>query len=265
MSDIIKSSQNKYIKHIKALEAKKYRDEYDEFVIEGIKMLEEAMDYDIHVSLVVFGEEHILSQQMQELYAACRRKGIESIVVTEKLLRELSDTVTPQGVMAVLKKPAHTLEGVVGQERVGLILLDEIKDPGNMGTIIRTADACGLNAVVLSKGCVDLYNPKTIRSTMGSLFHIPVITGADLLQVLQALHDHGIITIGAAPHAAADCFDIVTKGRAAIAIGNEAHGLSKPVMDSLSANAKIPMPGKAESLNAGIAAALMMYEFFIRR
>jgi TrmH family RNA methyltransferase len=146
-----------------------------------------------------------------------------------------------------------------------LIILDEVRDPGNVGTIIRTADACGMSAVVLSKGCVDLYNNKTIRATMGSMFHMPIITEIDIITLIPQLKQQGCAVLGADPYSKISCIEIPPQKYMAVLIGNESKGLREEIKSITTKNITIPMPGQAESLNAGVAAAILMYEFTVRK
>jgi TrmH family RNA methyltransferase len=265
MKEIIKSNTNRTIKYIKSLQIKKYRDEYGRFLIEGEKLLKEALEYKAGISLVLMSESYAATEKHKELEDILVSLNIPIYYADDRLFRETGETETPQGVIAVADKVQFILDDILTKEELCLVLLDEVRDPGNAGTIIRTADACGIDAVLLSKGSVDLYNGKTIRSTMGSLFHIPVIQNVILEEVILKLKDKGVITIGADPHSKESCIDLPNYRKSAIVIGNESLGLGKDVKASLDRNVKIPMPGNAESLNAGIAAAMLMYEFSIRK
>lgn len=137
------------------------------------------------------------------------------------------------------------------------ILLENIQDPGNMGTIIRTADAADADGVFLSKGCVDIYNPKAVRSTMGSIFHLPIFTDVDLKELVNKIN---VETVAAHLKGDKTPYDINMKKGIAIMIGNEGNGLSNELSEKADNLVKIPMPGKAESMNAGVAASIMIYE-----
>lgn len=265
MREVITSSQNKIIKQVKSLHAKKYRDSLKQYIIEGFKLVYEALQYESTFSLILFSEEAIKTTEGIELLRKCDEMNIAVYISEEKLFLESSEMESPQGVLAVLDKQEHELEEIFNQESFILMLLDEVRDPGNVGTIIRTADACGITAVILSKGCVDLYNGKTIRATMGSMFHIPIITEADILELIESLKESDAEVVGADPHSDKSCIGLPRKSRTAIIIGNEAIGLRPEVKAATTQNITIPMPGKAESLNAGIAAAILMYEFAVRK
>lgn len=258
---MIDSSQNKTIKLINSLKNKKDRDSLELFVAEGLRFVEEIPeDYEIVFYAVSqsFVEEH-------DLLMFEKRAVVH--VVADKLFKEISDTTNPQGILAVIKQKKILVEQVIDNalENGFFILAEELNDPGNLGTIVRTADACGCHGVFLSKGSVDVYNPKVLRSTMGSVFHLPVISDVDLEECTRRLKAKGI-TIYAAhlmgqqyPYS----FNLV-KGCSFI-LGNEARGLSDTVAKLADVYVKIPMPGRAESLNASIAAGVLMYEVVRQR
>lgn len=265
MREVITSSQNKIIKQIKSLHAKKYRDNLQQYIIEGYKLIDEALQYDKPFSLVLFSDEAVKSEEGNRLLRKCEEMNIPIYIADDRVFQEASEMDSPQGVLAVLHKQEQDLENIIDRESYILMLLDEVRDPGNVGTIIRTADACGIAGVVLSKGCVDLYNGKTIRATMGSMFHIPVVTDVDMLELIEGLKLAKAEVVGADPHSNVNCVEVPHKERTAIIIGNEANGLRTEVKSAATQNITIPMPGKAESLNAGIAAAILMYEFAVRK
>lgn len=258
---MIDSSQNKTIKLINSLKAKKDRDKLGLFVAEGLRFVEEIPDdYDIMLYAVSESFEGEIDLTVFEKRAIVH-------LVSDKLFKEISDTTNPQGILAVIRQKKNSIEQVIDSvgENGFFIIAEELNDPGNLGTVVRTADACGCDGVFLSKGSVDVYNPKVLRSTMGSVFHLPVISDVDIEECVQKLKDKGI-TIYAAhlrgqkyPYS----FNLI-KGCSFI-IGNEARGLSDKVAKLADSYVKIPMPGKAESLNASIAAGVLMYEVVRQR
>lgn len=249
---IIESSQNKIVKEVIALKSKKDRDRLGLFVIEGERFIDEIPS-DWIVEYVVVSED----------YKGDFSRFKNVFVVRKNLFDKMSDTVNPQGVLAVLKIKKNTLDSI---DKNGFyVVLDRVMDPGNMGTIIRTADAGGADGVILSKGCVDLYNNKVLRSTMGSLFHLPVYQNVELTEAMDKLKNAGITTIAA--HLEGDKFpySLDLKKGCAILIGNEANGLCDEVSSCADVLVKIPMPGKAESMNASIAGAILIYEVVRQR
>lgn len=265
MNEMIKSSTNKTIKYIRSLHIKKHRDEYGEFIIEGEKLLREALDFKASVSMVLFSQSFTENSKYDELAVVLNRSNIPLYCAEDNIFKEVCETDTPQGVIAVSKKIEFNLLNIISKDELCIILLNEARDPGNAGTIIRTADACGLDAVVMSKGSVDLYNGKTIRATMGSLFHIPVIQNIDTAEIISMLKENKVVTIGADPHSSTSCIELPYYKKSAILIGNESQGIDSEIQAMLDMNVTIPMPGRAESLNAGVAASILMYEFSIRK
>ena len=236
----IESSQNKIIKEINSLKQRKYREQKGLFIVEGERLLSEA-----HPEYVLIKEGYLGNTD-----------GFDTVYTTSAaLFDKIADTISPQGILGVCKIPEHDISDI--PENPFLVILDRITDPGNMGTIIRTADAAGADGVVLSKGCTDPYNLKTIRSTMGSVFHLPVYMDADICELIK---NTDIKTFAAHLKGEKSCFETDMTGGIGILIGNEANGLSDEVSQAADELVKIPMPGKAESMNAAVAAGIMIYE-----
>ncbi len=235
----IQSESNRIIKEINSLRLKKNREKLGLFIAEGERLVKEA-------------EGHIAYTLASQGY----KGDIEpDYTADDRLYGKISDTINPQGILAVCRMRASEF---TGEKKNSLyIALENIQDPGNMGTIIRTADAAGADGIFLSKGCVDIYNPKTVRSTMGSLFHIPIYRNTDICKLLE-----NIEAVSIAAHLKGDKTPYetdMTKGTVII-IGNEANGITDQLAEKADALVKIPMPGKAESMNASVAAAIMIYE-----
>lgn len=178
-------------------------------------------------------------------------------VVERTVFKQISDTVHPQGILAVVQKPCWREEEVLAQKGGRVLLLDGIRDPGNLGTMIRTAEAAGVKAVYMSPDCVDLFNPKVIRSTMGSIFRVPVFS-AELTAVIRRLTEKGTC-VYATSLAAQKSFRDVDLQSAGIIIGSEANGISDEVLRIVPEHIKIPMAGQVESLNAAVSAAILMF------
>ncbi|HPL54878.1 MAG TPA: RNA methyltransferase [Bacillota bacterium] len=265
MKDVIKSSSNNLIKYIKSLRIKKFRDKYGEFMIEGEKLLAEALNYKASVSMVLLSRNYWEKGRHETLSGMLSESHIPLYYTEDNIFKEVCETDTPQGVLAVVRKLEFDLSAVMARDELCVVLLHEARDPGNVGTIIRAADACGLDAVLISKDSVDLYNGKTIRATMGSLFHIPVFQDMDTEETISMLRDGKVITVGSDPRSSISCIELPHYKRTAILVGNESQGLSGKIQALLDVNVKIPMPGRAESLNAGMAAAILMYEISVRK
>lgn len=250
---IIESRNNKTVKEIKSLSDKKYRDELGLFIADGLRFVNEIPNN-------VIIDRIILSETFAEKTDITRYNATaETLIISDKLFSEISETKNPQGIIAVCKKIQYTSKDIIKKDGF-YILAEEINDPGNLGTIIRTAHAAGANGIFLSKGSVDLYNNKVLRSTMGSIFKTPVVQNVNLDEVSKLLHKSSIMIYaahlkGKRNHYQAD----YTKG-CAFLLGNEARGLSDHAVSLCDELIKIPMPGGAESLNASVAAAVLMYE-----
>lgn len=189
----------------------------------------------------------------------------EVLCLTDALFAAVCDTENPQGILTVCKKLDWDADAVLAKKTPFLLLAEELNDPGNLGTVIRTADACGADAVFLSKGSVDLYNPKVLRATMGSLFHVPVFQNIDLHALSEKMQAKQIPLYAA--HLKGDRYPyaLPLQDACAFLIGNEARGLSEDAAALCDAWVKIPMPGQAESLNASVAAGVLLYEVVRQR
>ncbi|MBQ9096827.1 MAG: RNA methyltransferase [Clostridia bacterium] len=252
---MISSASNDFVKHIKKLQAKKsYRRETGSFVVEGLRLVKDGL-FSIHT---------IVMSESFDASLIADLTGKETITVTDKVFKEISDTINPQGVMGIAKMCSVSEEDISG-ENPFIIFCDAVADPGNMGTIIRTADAVGASAVVLGSGCVDLYNPKTVRGTMSSLFNVKIIETGNSIKTLENFKNKGIKIFGTTPSGEKDIYAADFKGPVAVVIGNEANGICGEILDLCDEKLKIPMLGSTESLNASVAAAVTMYEVLRQR
>lgn len=251
---MITSMANQQMKHLTLL-MKKARERKKEqvFVTEGIRMFEEAPR---ELVTAVYVSESFLEK---EEHQRCL-EGYSYEVVSDAVFREVSDTQTPQGILAVVRMPHYELKDLLKKERTHLLVLDSVQDPGNLGTMVRTGEGAGITGIIMNRTTVDLFNPKTIRSTMGSIYRIPYLITDDLLQTMQTLRQEGVSLYAAHLKGQAfyDAFDY-TKA-CAFLIGNEGNGLSDEVAAAADTYLKIPMEGQVESLNAAISASLLMYE-----
>jgi len=236
------------------LEKKKAREKEKRFVVEGEHLVYEAAENIIYV---------LYSAELPAV-AWAKKKGIPAYKVSKKVFELLTSVETPQGVLAVVEKPEYSLKDILAKTDPLIILCIGIQDPGNLGTIIRSADAVSAAGVLLSKGTVDLYNQKVIRSTMGSLFHLPVVEAGEVKEIIKEFKDKGIKLV-AADAEGKNYWQSVLSGPSAILIGNEGAGLPDEILKQCDETVKIPMPGKAESLNAAMAASLIMYEALRQR
>lgn len=255
----ITSTSNSLYKDVKNLKQKKFRDEKGEYLIEGIRFVEEALKAKANIKHLFFDLKLEKLKGGNELLDMAMKTDISLYEVGEHLMEGLSDTENSQGVVAVLPIKAFALNEVINNSK-RLLVLETIQDPGNMGTIIRTADAAGFDGIVALRGCVDIYNPKVLRSTMGSIFHIPVVTNAEMADTVRFIREKGLKSFAAHLKGEKSIYEADMSNGGVIFIGNEASGLSEELSAWANELVKIPMPGKAESLNASVASALFMYE-----
>ena len=254
---VITSKDNETIKHIKKLKEKKYRDEYKEFIVEGIKMVQEAIEEKADIkSIIICDDCKVQDSLSNELKYEIAK--FDCIYVAEKIFSGMSDVINPQGIMAIINKPSNS-ENEIDYTQDTFLLLDNIQDPGNMGTILRTADSLNMSQIIVSKGSSDIYNPKVVRSTMGAIYRIKVVEVDDLVKIVKELKKHKINVYATDLKTDKSIYDVDYK-KSAIVIGNEANGVSERVLDEASVRIKIPMIGKTESLNAAVATSVILYE-----
>ncbi len=251
----IKSSKNDKVKYFKNLKQKKYRTE--EYTVEGKKSVLEALNSKKTVTSLILSESffNVLDFPLPD--------HLPSYILPDSILAQVSSTDTPSGIIATLK--IEKLTDFTPNPEKAYVYCDKISDPGNLGTIIRTADAAGFGGVLLSPECCDLYNPKTVRSSMGSFFHIDIIEDVTV-EKLKSIKDSGFsIFSGVLSDKTINYTDADMKKPTIIVIGNESNGVSQEVIDISTELIKIPILGSAESLNASIAAAIIMYEVVKQR
>lgn len=251
---------------IRSLSKKKTAEESGCFFLEGERAISEVPAGSGNVKTVVVSRSFINGIDENpgrfSMLSGLEKSGAAFVAVTDKIFASLSGTVTPQGIGAVIKRPDNISPEALPETVSRILVLENVQDPGNVGTCIRTADAFGFDAVICSDNCADVYNPKVLRSTVGSLFHIPVIQfRGGIFKLCSILKSKGITVFGADPRGGINSSSPeFTAHKAAVIIGNEANGLSdsaRAVSDKL---VSIQMDGNAESLNAAIAASVLMYE-----
>lgn len=246
----IESTQNALVKHWKKLvTTRKEREQSKEFMVEGFHLVEEALKQPARVL-------HLIVREGIECPSHWQLDGVQKIEVTEAVAVELTDTEASQWIFAHCRQPI--VEEVAWHGWKKLLLVDAVQDPGNIGTMIRTADAAGIDAVVLGKGCADAYNPKTVRSAQGSHFHIPIVKG-DLLEWVAQLQEQSISVLGTGLQQAVLYTELGTQSSFALIVGNEGSGVSPALLEVANQTVKIPMLGKAESLNVAVATGILLY------
>ena len=254
---IISSKENQFIKHIKKLKDKKYRDINNEYLIEGIKLIKEAIQEKAKIKQIVICDECEKTEAIPKdlMYEIAKH---ECIYVTKKLFETLTNVVEPQGILAIIGKSDPKQE--INYNEDIIVALDDIQDPGNLGTILRTVDSIGLTQIIISKGTADVFNPKVIRSSMGAIFRVKVIESEDLKQTLLEIKKHKFELLVTSLQTKKSVYDIKYKKKI-IVIGNEANGVSREIQELSDYKIKIPMLGKTESLNASVATGIILYEY----
>lgn len=259
----ITSIANPRVKIWLALADKKGRDKHKLFLVEGPHLVMDVLrNIALRPDCIVYDQAKGIPSDVSEL--AAMRTDIEWIAVSTEIMRKCTDTVQPQGIFAVLPKLQHDLSVLLEQEQSLVVVADGVQDPGNLGTIIRSADAVGATGVILGRGCVDLYNSKTVRSTMGSILHLPIVE-ADLLTVLPQAQERGVRLVSAALDAVNHCYHMDFRSSTWFIMGNEAKGVSQEVEQHVTHRVLIPMKGKAESLNVAMASTILLYEALRQR
>lgn len=246
----IESKNNSLFKDIKKLKEKKYRIQTGTYLIEGLRFVDEAFKSNAKIEKILYTQEFV----EKHCGFLAEKNDVENVMLSASLLKELSFTGTPQGIMAVVCMENKSL-------RSGdiVVLVDKVQDPGNMGTIIRTAHAVGASGIIATKGTVDIYNDKTLRSTMGSVFYLPVIEDENL-DLVMSLKEEGFKLVVSSLQGSKDFFEEDLSGKIIIAVGNEGNGISDEIYEISDKKVKIPMPGNAESLNVAVATSVMLYE-----
>ena len=256
---MIISDKNKIIKEIIKLKQKKERDKTGKFYIEGERIIDEIPS-SIKIEKYIFSEKFYLQLSDKEKY-----NKAQNIIVEDSVFKKISDTINPQGIMAICHIPKNNIYNIKIEQDSFFVVLDRICDPGNMGTIIRTAEALGANGIFLSKGCVDLYNDKVIRATMGSIFHLPIVDNCDISSLIDYLKDNNVDIVCTYLEGGKPPYEINFKKSLAILIGNEANGVLEEYKNKATSLVKIPMIGKVESMNASISSAIVFYEVLSQR
>lgn len=255
---VISSKENEIIKNIKKLKEKKYRDLNNEYIIEGIKIIQEAIQENAKIKRIIICDDceknSNISQEM--MYEIAK---YECIYVTNKIFTSLTDVKNPQGIMAIVEKN-NVKEEEIDYNQDIIVALDDLQDPGNLGTILRTVDSIGINQILVSKGTADSYNPKVVRSTMGAIFRVKIIECEDLEKTLKEIKKHKFEILVTSLQTENSIYDI-KYNKKVIVIGNEANGVEEKIQNMADVKVKIPMLGKTESLNASVATGIMLYEY----
>jgi len=250
---MIISTSNSQVKYLVQLQNKsKIRKENKEFVVEGIKMVEEAP------------KDRIVKVYISENFTKTNEETVKKIdaeyeIVSDNVFSQMSDTKTPQGILAIVKMLDYSMNDLI--KDIPLIaIIENLQDPGNLGTIIRTGEGAGISGVLMSSNTVDIYNPKTIRSTMGSIFRVPFVYENDFLNAIDFIKNRNITIFAAHLDGKNSYTEEKYSGPSAFLIGNESNGLTESAAKKADVLIRIPMCGKVESLNAAIATTVLLYE-----
>lgn len=251
----IESKDNNLFKFIKKLKDRRTRDKEGMFILEGLRLIEEAIKANMELEYI------IVSKECEEKFAKFFSENIvfekKINIFSNSLFSQVSSTENSQGIIAVTKKKKYEYNVEQGNF---FLVCDKVQDPGNLGTIIRTAHAAGVNGIILTKGTVDIYNDKTIRSTMGSIFYIPIFYDDNNFTIIKKLKEADFSLVATSLKESKNFFDEDLKSKIILAVGNEGNGISDELFKLSDKKVKIPMPGGAESLNVSIATSIILFE-----
>nr|WP_285841962.1 RNA methyltransferase [Sutcliffiella horikoshii] len=231
------------------MQKKKEREQSGTFIIEGFHLVEEALKVDNLVEVIIISEDRTIPKEWD-------LNHVELIYAVPNVFKEISETETPQGVAAICRIPEENEHSILPGQKI--LLLDNVQDPGNVGTMIRTADAAGMDMVILGEGCADLYSSKVIRSTQGSIFHLPIVRG-DLKSYINQCRELQTPVYGTSLQNGIPFHEVQPSGTFALILGNEGKGMAQEHLDMTDQNLYIPIHGQSESLNVGVAAGILMY------
>ena len=259
---MIDNPRSPRVRAVAKLAKKSRRQEAGLFLVEGPQAVREALAHRPADVVEVFITPQAFAKNA-DIVSMAEEAGVQIEQVTDAVLAQMADTATPQGVISVHQMSRQALADVIANPPGLLVVLDRVADPGNAGTIIRVAVAAGADAVIVTKESVDIYNPKTVRSTTGSLFHIPVVSGADLSSTIRELKSLGVVVV-AADMSGHSLPQLAKEGKlaqpTAWVFGNEAHGLDPEVLTQCDIVASVPQYGPVESLNLATAAAVCLFQ-----
>lgn len=253
------------LKYLTSLKQKKYREKERRFLIEGLHLCEEILTSDFEVEALFYCPSRVTCARGMQLIREFKNAGIAIEEINSNSLRILSDTVNSQGVVCVVRKREYSFTELANSGPDLLLALDQIKDPGNLGTIIRTAGWFGADGVLISQDSVELTNPKVLRATMGAAFHIPILENQELNHVLTKLRDMEYALLVADKLGSASYHDFDFPPKNVLILGNEIVGVSKELNNLATTTLKIPKTGRGESLNVAVAAGILLAEMSKKR
>ena len=259
--NVISSKDNEIVKSVKKLKEKKYRDLENAYIVEGIKMVREAIEEKALIRQIIICDDCEKSDSIPKelMYEIAK---YECTYVTSKIFKYISEVQTPQGVLAVVEKnnDVNNIESAINYNEDIIVALDDIQDPGNLGTILRTVDSVGLTQILVSKGTADCYNPKVVRSSMGAIYRVKVIECEDLLEMLKEVKKNKFKVLVTSLGESKNIYEM-KYNKKVLVIGNEANGVEERILNIADEKIKIPMLGRTESLNAAVATGIVLYEY----
>lgn len=246
------------LRYCRSLSQKKVRQAERKFILEGWRSLKELLNSATKVEMVAVHSRFLQDPDYGKLLSELETRGIPVKEADEVQLHQIADTVHAQGVIAVVQQKRDELERIPLERASIIVAADAVSDPGNLGSIIRSSDWFNVDAVLLGRGCVELYNEKVVRSTVGSIFHLPVVEGVELPTALKHLGGKGFTAVGFSGDGKADYTEQRLSRKAVFVFGSEAHGISREVRSAVDEIVRIPRYGKAESLNVGVACGIVL-------
>lgn len=264
--DTIISKSNEKVKYIKSLNDKKFRKKYKAFYLEGIKVVTEILESKkaIDIMFIAYSKDLLLnSNGGEELLLKIENKkykDIETVLLSDSMFKYVTDTVTPQGVLAVVKMPEYDVFEEIDRAKSNILILDKVQDLGNLGTIIRTSDAFNVRLIICNNGTADVYSPKVVRSTMGSIFRVKLVYTSDIENVIKYLKNKNYDIVGTSLQTNTHLDELDYLNKHAYILGNEANGVDKNLLQMCNKLVKIDMENTAESLNVSVATSIILYE-----
>jgi TrmH family RNA methyltransferase len=260
----ITSKENSVIKRLRSLSDPKQRKKEHAFLIEGVKMVEEALRDKAGVSMVV-AAPGLVQHHGKGVLKLAESRAIDVLWISAALMDALSESKTPQPVMAVVKMPEHSLDALFSRDPGLIVIAHQLQDPGNLGTIIRTAEAVGASGMAITPNTVDPFNAKAIRASMGSILRLPIVHIGDLTAFIKTCKQQGYQTVATVLTGERTHFDIDLTKPTVVIFGQEGAGLPQEVLSTIDLQIRIPMAATIESLNVATAAAVILYEVLRQR
>ena len=246
------------LKYLASFSQKKVRTEEQKFLLEGWRALKEVLNSSHTIDMVAVVPRYLEDPDYQNILTQFKQRRISVKQISPADLKKVADTVHSQGVVALVRQRGYSLDDELVKRAKLVVAADAVNDPGNLGSILRSADWFGIDAVLLGKGCVELHNEKLVRSTVGSIFHLPIVEGLDLPATLAALKQKGFVITALSGDGEKIYSELEIQGPTVFVLGNEAHGVSADVRRHADLIVRIPRIGRAESLNVGVACGIVL-------